>query len=63
MAKNIQDQIGIDFEDCFRQKLSGHQDNQGRNNGLRQHHQEMIVNESRQQIVADNLCHQDTIDD
>ena len=23
----------------------------------------MIVNESRQQIVADNLCHQDTIDD
>lgn len=23
----------------------------------------MIVNESRQQIVADNLCHQNTIDD
>ena len=23
----------------------------------------MIINESRQQIVADNLCHQDTIDD
>lgn len=52
----------IDLKKRLGQKLSCHQDDQCGDHGLYQYHYKMIGDPSGQQIVADNLCHQYTID-